>query len=126
MSEYYTKQEFVDGETVLSAIHLQNIEEGIIKAFAKIPIFSVKTITLLASAWAGADGVYSQVVTLDGVTANSKVDLLPSPDQLHQLLTSEISLTTANSEGVITVFAIGEALSSDFTMQVMITEVTPG
>lgn len=126
MSEYYTKQEFVDGETVLSAIHLQNIEEGIVKAFAKIPIFSVKTITLLANAWTGADGVYSQVVTLDGVTANSKVDLLPSPDQLHQLLTSEISLTTANSEGVITVFAIGEALSSDFTMQVMITEVTPG
>lgn len=124
MSEYYKKQTFVDHETRLTAGHLQYIEDGIVNAFNKIPLFRVKTITLPASAWTGDNGLFSQVVTVEGITVNSKVDLLPSPEQLRTLLTSEISLTTANSEGAITVFAIGSKPDVDFTMQALITEVT--
>ena len=120
---YYEKQKFVDGKTILCAAHLEYIEDGIVNAFSQIPRFFVRTIAMPANAWAGDNGIYSQVVAVDGVTANTKVDLLPSPEQLQDLLTSEISLTTANSEGSITVFAIGTAPSSDLTMQALITEV---
>ncbi len=120
---YYEKQKFVDGETVLFAAHLEYIEDGIVDAFSQIPRFGVKTIEMPASEWTGDNGIYSQAVAVDGVTENTKVDLLPSPEQLQDLLTSEISLTTANSEGSVTVFAIGTAPSSDLTMQALITEV---
>ena len=35
-------------------------------------------VTLLASAWEGETSPYSQVVTIRGVSSNSKVDLQPS------------------------------------------------
>lgn len=84
----------------------------------------VITISLPASKWSGSNGIYSQSVSMDGVTVNSKVDLLPSPEQLEELLTAEISMTTANTEGTVTVFAIGYAPTTDFTMQAMVTEVS--
>lgn len=123
----YDRQEFVDDVTVLTAAHLKHIEDGIIalsNAIDAIPKSVITTISLPANAWVGANGVFSQAVEMSGVTANSKVDLLPSPEQLHELLVAEISLTSANSEGAITVFAIGDAPTSDYTMQALITEVT--
>lgn len=120
----YVKQTFVDGKTILSAAHLQYIEDGIVAAFAEIPKFVVKTIALPAANWSGSDGIFSQTVEMAGITAYSKVDLLPSPEQLLELLTAEISLTTANSDGAITVFAIGDAPTSDYEMQALVTEVT--
>lgn len=119
----YEKQNFKNGD-VLMAEQLNAMEDGIVGAFAEIPKFKVKSLELPASAWSGSDGIFSQVVTLDGITAYSKVDLLPSPEQLHELLLAEISLTTANSDGAITVFAIGAAPTSDYTMQALVTEVT--
>ena len=37
----YKKQNFIDGETILSAHHLEYIEDGIIKALSEIPIFYI-------------------------------------------------------------------------------------
>lgn len=121
----YEKQNLVDGD-VLRASHIEYIENGIVAAFAEIPTFKTKTISLPASAWTGINDLYSQVVEVEGITANSKVDLLPSPEQLRELLIMEISLTTANSEGAITVFAIGGAPTSNFEMQALVTEVVVG
>ena len=82
------------------------------------------TIELPASGWTGSGLLYSQTVNVPIVTENSQVELRPSPVQLQELLTSEISLTAANESGIVTVFAIGGKPISDYTMQIIISEVT--
>lgn len=85
------------------------------------PIYS--TITLLASAWVGEDDPYSQVVSIPNVTPFSKVDLLPSVEQLAIFHDKDIAFVTENEDGVVTVFAIGDRPSQDYTIEVCITEV---
>lgn len=121
-SEDYKHQGFADGMT-LHDYHLIKMENAIVKALAGVATARITTISLPAANWSGSGTIYSQSVIVDGVTANSKVDLLPSPEQLNELLLAEISLTAANSNGSITVFAIGDAPSSDLEVQAMITEV---
>lgn len=84
------------------------------------------TIDLPASGWVAVNGsttLYSQTVTVSQVTANSQVELRPSPEQIQELLIAEISMTTANESGNVTVFAIGAAPTSDYSMQIIISEV---
>lgn len=83
----------------------------------------IANISLLASAWTGNDPVYSQVVTVEGVTANSKLDIQVSPTQINELAVNDTALTVVNSEGVITVYAIGTCPTVDMDIQVEITEV---
>lgn len=80
-------------------------------------------VTLLASAWVGADNLYSQVVNVAGATANSQVDLTPSVQQLAIFYNKDISFVTENEGGVVTVYVIGQKPTNDYTMQVTITEV---
>ena len=81
------------------------------------------TITLLADSWTGDASPYSQVVTLVNVTANSKIDLQPTAEQLVYLQDEEISLMAANSEGVVAVYAIGNKPAIDMPIQATLTEV---
>ena len=81
------------------------------------------SVTLRASAWTGADSLFSQVVTVAGVTPYSKVDLLPSVEQLAIFYNKDVTFLTENEGGVVTVYAIGEKPVQDYTMQVQITEV---
>jgi hypothetical protein len=83
----------------------------------------LSNVTLLASKWTGADSLYSQVVTIDGITPYSKVDLLPSVEQLAIFHNKDVAFVTENEDGVVTVFAIGDKPTQDYTMQVSITEV---
>lgn len=83
----------------------------------------LSSVTLKADAWGGADSLYSQVVTIDGITEYSKVDLLPSVEQLAIFHNKDLAFVTENEGGVLTVFAIGEKPTNDYTMQVSITEV---
>ena len=87
--------------------------------------FNTKTasVTLAADSWTGTESPYSQVVTIDGVTANSKVDLNPTGEQLNSLATNRTILNTANDNGTVTVYAVGNKPTEDYTMQVTITEV---
>lgn len=81
------------------------------------------TITLPAANWTGNSNPWSQVVTINGVTVNSKVDLQPTAVQIVELQNEEIALMAENDDGVVTVYSIGNKPTVDYTMQVLITEV---
>lgn len=81
-------------------------------------------VTLLASSWVAAgDNLYSQVVTIKGVTIFSQVDLTPSVEQLAIFYDKSISFVAENEDGVVTVYVIGQKPENDYVMQVTITEV---
>ena len=87
------------------------------------PPARISYIELPSANWQGTDSPYSQVVTVDGVTPFSKVDLLPSVEQLAIFHDKDVAFVTENEDGVVTVYAIGDMPLLDYTMQVQITEV---
>ena len=86
-----------------------------------VPVIS--EVTILAADWAGEESPYSQVVVIEGVTEFSQVDLKPSVDQLTIFHEKDLAFVTENDGGVVTVYAIGDKPTNDYTMQVTITEV---
>lgn len=84
----------------------------------------VASATLTAANWTGTESPYSQTVVISGTTANSKIDLQPTVAQIVELQTAGTALMTENNSGTITVYAIGEKPTSDYTIQVTITETT--
>ena len=92
-----------------------------------VPVESVNVkigeVNLLASAWVGEGNAYSQIVTIDGVTPNSQVDLTPSVEQLMIFYDKSLAFVAENENGVVTVYAIGQKPENDYIMQVTITEV---
>ena len=80
-------------------------------------------ITILANNWVGTESPYAQVVTVEGVTENSQVDLTPSVAQLAIFHEKDLAFVTENDGGVVTVYAIGQKPTNDYEMQVTITEV---
>lgn len=131
--ELFTFSQLHSNYLVTTALNSENAYMGLVynadlKAFvdgllAGVAPIKYTSITLYADKWVETSSGYSQVVTINGVTANSKIDLQPSPDQLASLVDDEVSLTTANDNGTITVHAVGGTPSSDLTMQVLIMEV---
>ena len=83
----------------------------------------IVNVTLTSAKWEGADSLYSQVVTIDGITEYSKVDLLPSVEQLAIFHNKDVAFVTENEDGVVTVYAIGDKPLLDYDIQVSITEV---
>ena len=83
----------------------------------------IGNVTILASKWVGTESPYSQVVTVEGVTENSQVDLTPSVEQLAIFHEKDLAFVTENENGVVTVYAIGQKPTNDYTIQVTITEV---
>ncbi len=80
-------------------------------------------VQLLASRWEGEASPYSQVIFIDGITENTKVDLLPSVEQLAIFHNKDLAFVTENDDGVVTVYAIGQKPLNDYTIQAMISEV---
>lgn len=81
-------------------------------------------VTLIASEWRGEFSPYSQVVNIDGITQNSLVDLQPSVSQLEIFHEKDLAFTTENDNGVVTVYAIGDKPTLDYTIQATIMEVS--
>lgn len=77
----------------------------------------VVSINLLANAWVGEVSPYSQVVTIEGITPNSKVDLQPSVEQLSIFYQKDLAFVTENDNGTVTVYAIGDKPQNDYTIQ---------
>ena len=80
-------------------------------------------ISLPAANWKGATSPYSQVVEVEGVSVNSKVDLQPSVEQLEIFHDKDIAFSTENDGGVVTVYAIGDKPTNDYIIQATIMEV---
>ena len=92
----------------------------------QITASKTSTISLPTSGWTKASNIYSQVVTVPGATENSKIDIYPTPEQLVDLQILGISLMAVNENGVVTVYALNNKPTSDYNMQVTLTEVNGG
>lgn len=84
---------------------------------------TIGEVTLNADKWIGTESPYSQVVQIDGVTENSQVDLTPSIEQLTIFHNKDLAFVTENVDGEVTVYALGDKPTNDYTIQVTITEV---
>ena len=81
-------------------------------------------VLMTVNAWTGSNNLYSQSVSINGAGANSKLDLQPTPEQIVSLQDAEISLMLTNDNGSVTAWAIGNKPTVNYTMDVLITEVT--
>lgn len=82
-------------------------------------------VTLNSALWkASEDGTYyTQELTITGVTAKSRIDLNPTPEQIIQLLNDEVSMFVSNDAGVVTVYSMNGVPSTTMYMSAVITEV---
>ena len=87
------------------------------------PAAKLSSISLPASKWTGSDNLYSQVVTIPGITENSQVNLAPSVEQMAIFYEKDITFVTENDGGVVTVYVIGQKPQNDYTIQADIVEV---
>jgi hypothetical protein len=83
----------------------------------------ITDVEIYANKWVGTSSPYSQVVTVAGATKRSQVDLTPSAEQLAIFHNKDLAFVTENYNGVITVYAIGQKPTNDYTIQATVTEV---
>lgn len=83
----------------------------------------ITTVTLSAANWVGDTSPWSQVMTINGATANSKVDFQPTAAQIDEMQDNDIAFIAENSDGIVTAYAIYSKPEVDYEMQVLITEV---
>ena len=85
----------------------------------------ITTVTLRSGAWAGGSNLYSQPLTINAATTNSKIDMQLNANQIVALQDLETSLMIQNNgDGTFTAYAIGCRPSYDMSVQILITEVT--
>lgn len=84
----------------------------------------ITTINLPKTSWSGSAEPYSQVVTVNTVTSFTKIDLQPTAQQIVSLQNEEISLMIENNNGVVTCYAVGNKPTVDYTIQVLLQEVS--
>ena len=76
----------------------------------------------LGTSWTGA-GPYTQVVTIDGIDSDSKIDIQPDADVINKLMESgTTALYIVNDSGVATAVALGAAPTVALTIQCTITK----
>lgn len=81
------------------------------------------TISAPAANWKGGESPFSQVVTVDGVTVASKVDVQLSVDQVKQFSDRIFAFQAVNTNGIITLYAYGSMPDTDCLIQATISEV---
>lgn len=94
--------------------------ETILQNISKPKIANIK---LLADEWVNQDPIFYQLIEVEGIPANAKVDIQASPEQLNEFAANDTGLTIVNTDGALTVFAIGTCPTEDLEIQIMITEV---
>lgn len=79
----------------------------------------------LSTSWtsAGSD-VYTQAVTISGVTADDAIDLYPDATIISQMVSDGVSaLYIDNNDGVLTAVCVGAALTASVSVQYRVTKV---
>ena len=130
----------LDGELVVeyyNGIPRLKIGDGV-KEFSELPYMSVDSFILPKTAsvhldptqWKqeGDDDRYYQVVTVQNgiVTANSKIDLNPSSEQLSIFHMKDLAFVAENWDGQVRVYCIGQVPQNAYEIPVTITEVVYG
>ena len=117
-------KDWIKGWIVKADVGLGSVDN--IRQYSKSnPPVVVGSISLSAT-WTETSGVYTQEVTISGVTITeaSKVDLQPSASQIVALIEDGIkSLFIVNNSGVLTATAIGGATTTSMTVQCTVEEV---
>ena len=116
-------------ELLRNGVSEEKIAKAVTEYLQKNPIdtgskLTIGVVELLADKWVSGDNLHSQVVTIDGVTPYSQIDLTPSVEQLAIFHDKDLAFVTENEDGVVTVYAIGDKPLNDYTMQVTIKEVS--
>ena len=73
--------------------------------------------------WKGGTSPYSQVVMLENINENSKIDIQISSDQMELLKGQTIAFTTENRSGVVTLIAFGDKPAVDCVFQAVASDV---
>lgn len=68
------------------------------------------------------DNKYSQTLTLDGITKNSRLDLQPTAEMLAEFKQLGLVFVTENNGGTITVYSVGNMPTKAYTIQATIIE----
>lgn len=91
--------------------------------FVNEPLVTLGSISLSAT-WSDADPIFSQSVTVQNASTNSKIDLQPDETLLQAMIADGVTaLWIENNNGVLTAKCLGAALSAAHTVQCTITEV---
>lgn len=85
----------------------------------------LSTIAAPVANWKGAASPYSQVIAMEDISVNTRVDIYLSAEQVQQFQDADkdISFTAENDSGVVTLFAIGDKPESDIEFQATLSEV---
>lgn len=82
-------------------------------------------VELVESDWIDDGSLLYQVVEINGITTNSKVDLQPTAYQILDLQNNDTAFILENDDGVVTAYCLGGRPTKSYSMQVLITEVIP-
>ena len=100
------------------------VAEEVVAIIGKGSNTRIAEVELPANAWVGTKTPYAQVVSIPTVTENTQVDLTPSVEQLSVFYEKDLTFVTENEDGVVTVYAIGQKPTSDYTIQATLKEVS--
>lgn len=83
----------------------------------------IAAVNVPADNWKGGESPFSQVISVDGVTVSSKVDVQLSMEQAMQFSDRIFAFQAINNSGVITLYSYGSMPDVDFAIQATISEV---